>query len=192
MGTLKHVKNSFEVYKNYRFETLDFLLSGTYTKYNNSIYIGKNGYLRMELVRKVSELCEGLNKPKVLEVGCGFGVNLYLLKYLNPSIDLHGFEYTSARLASSILNLFNENNVQNLFLADATKMKLEDNSFDFLYSVHVLEQLGQEHAEVAMNEMWRVCRKGIIMIEPTIIGANIYEKWRLKKMGYCEKLRLCC
>lgn len=187
-GVYKHPRNSFDVYESYIYETLDYLLSGTYIKHNDSVYIGKNGYCRMELIRKVSELCEELSNPKVLEVGCGSGLNLYLLNRLNPNIELHGFEYTSARLASAILNLYTDDMVNNLFLADATDMKLEDNSYDYLYSIHVMEQLGQEGAELAMKEMWRVCRKGIVMIEPSVIGANFYEKWRVKKMGYCEDL----
>ncbi|WP_017731522.1 class I SAM-dependent methyltransferase [Nafulsella turpanensis] len=157
-------------------------------KHNGKVYKGCNGYQRIELIESVNELCRGIEQPKVLEAGCGSGLNIYLLESLNSQIEIHGFEYTNARIASAIVNLFYSPNLHNLFLADVCNLKIPDNSFDVVYSNHVLEQLGQERAEAALKEMWRVCKKGIVVSEPSIHGANRYEKWRMNTLGYCRDL----
>jgi len=118
--------------------------------------------------------------------------DLYLLNayfnILNPKIQIHGCEYVNSRMASTVVNLHYSDMISNLFMADASDLKLPDNSFDIVYSSHVLEQLGQENAVIALREMWRVCRKGIALTEPSIEGANIYEKWRINTLEYCKDL----
>jgi len=184
----KHSKSSFSRYKNHKYETLDLLRNNILLKYKGQVYKGCNGFQRVELIDSVNKLCKDIEKPKVLEVGCGSGVNIYLLNSLNPNIEIHGFEYTNSRIASAIVNLFYSPICKNLFLADACDLKIPDNSFDVVYSNHVLEQLGQEKAIIALKEMWRICKKGIVLSEPSIHGANIYEKWRMKTLGYCKDL----
>ena len=185
---LKHSKSSFSRYKNFKYETLDLLRKDILLKYEGKVYKGSNGLQRVEILESVNDLCKGISNPKVLEVGCGSGVNIYLLNSLNPNIEIHGFEYTNARIASAIVNLFYSAIRNNLFLADACNIRLPDNSFDVVYSNHVLEQLGQDKASVALKEMWRICRKGIVLSEPSVHGANFYEKWRMRTLGYCKDL----
>jgi ubiquinone/menaquinone biosynthesis C-methylase UbiE len=185
---IKHSISSLSRYKNHNYEALDLLDKDVLLKYKGKVYKGCNGLQRIELIESVSKLCNGLERPKVLEVGCGSGLNIYLLNSLNPEIVIHGFEYTNSRIASAIINLFYSPICKNLFLADICELKIPDDTYDVVYSNHVLEQLGQRNAEKALNEMWRVCKKGIVLSEPSIHGANIYEKWRMKILGYCEDL----
>jgi len=175
-------------YEKYFYETIDLLTKNNLLKYKGKIYKGCNGYPRVEVIDDVNDLCKNIDNPKVLEVGCGSGLNIYLLHSLNPNIEIHGFEYTNSRIASTIVNLFYTPIIKNLFLADVCDLKMPDNSFDVVYSIHVLEQLGQEKAEIALKEMWRVCKKGIVLSEPSVHGANLYEKWRMKTLGYCKNL----
>lgn len=186
--TIKHKKSSFSRYKKHQYETIDLLRNIMLLKHKGKIYKGCNGYQRIELIESVNKFCNGIDKPKVLEVGCGSGLNIYLLNSLNQNIEIHGFEYTNSRIASCIVNLFYSPLIKNLFLADVCDLKLSGNSFDVVYSNHVLEQLGQENAEIALKEMWRICRKGIVLSEPSVKGANLYEKWRMKSLGYCKNL----
>lgn len=157
-------------------------------RHSGKIALAKNAHTRVEMLQYVVSLTRTIPKAKVLEVGCGFGGNMLILKRLNPQLDVHGFEYFHARLASSIVNLIGTDMQANLFLADATTIKLHDSAFDVLYSNHVLEQLGQENAEKALKEMWRVARKGVVVAEPSLLGATLYEKSRVKRLGYCENL----
>lgn len=55
-------------------------------------------------------------------------------------------------------------------------------------AISISSKLGQRNSEIAIREMWRICKKGLILCEPSIKGANIYEKWRMKTLGYCENL----
>lgn len=185
---LKYGKSTFNRYENFHYETLDLLKGKGLFKIKNQIYWAVKGSARLELINAVNKLCDGIETPKVLEAGCGSGLNIYLLNCLNDKLDIHGFEYTNARFASCLANLWNSEFKENLFLADICNLDLEDNSFDVVYTNHVLEQLGQEKAETALREIWRVCKKGIVVCEPSIHGANIYEKWRMRTMKYCEDL----
>lgn len=191
-GTLKyrfkHSKSTLSRYINFNYETLDLLRAKILLKHKGKIYKGYNGYQRIEVINSVNLLCKDIENPIVLEAGCGSGLNMYLLNTLNDKIDLHGFEYTNSRLASAIVNLSYSKMVNNLFLADVCKMNLPDNCFDVVYTNHVIEQLGQKNAEKAINEMWRVCRKGIVLSEPSVYNANMYEKWRMNILGYCKDL----
>ena len=187
---LKHGKSSFNRYQNHSYETLEALKKRGLFKIEGKIYWAINGAARLELIHSVNKLCMDIDNPSVLEAGCGSGLNIYLLNKLNSKIDIHGFEYTNARLASSLTNLWDSTFKNNLFLADICDLNMEDNSYDVVYTNHVLEQLGQEKAELALKEIWRVCKKGIVVCEPSIHGANLYEKWRMKTLGYCEDLRV--
>ncbi len=192
-GILKHRykfgTSTFNRYQHHHYETLDLLKRKGIYKIDNEIYWTTSGTARLELIQSVNELCQGIEKPTVLEAGCGSGLNMYLLNCLNENLKISGFEYTNARLASAIVNLFNSPLRPELFLADICDLKLPDNSIDVMYTNHVMEQLGQTHAEIALKEIWRVCRKGIVVCEPSIHGANLYERWRMKTLGYCEDLQ---
>jgi ubiquinone/menaquinone biosynthesis C-methylase UbiE len=171
-----------------RYESANLLFQKIPIKYKGNKVIGLNSYTRIELLQRVIELSTELSHPKVLEVGCGCGINMLLLNHLCPSMHISGFEYTHARLASALINLKNTNMVENLYLGDATSIKKEDNSYDIVFSFHVLEQLGQKGAEKALYEMWRLCRKGVILDEPGLENASLYESIRVKKLGYCRNL----
>ncbi|KAA3638773.1 MAG: class I SAM-dependent methyltransferase [Bacteroidetes bacterium] len=185
---LKHGKSTFNRYENYHYESLDLLKSEGLFKIQNQIFRAIKGSARLELIHSVSELCKDIDLPKVLEAGCGSGLNMYMLGCLSDNMEIHGFEYTNARLASCIVNLWHSRYKNNLFLADICNLNLEDNSYDVVFTNHVFEQLGQKNAEAALKEIWRVCKKGIVVCEPTIHGANIFEKWRMRTLEYCEDL----
>lgn len=185
---LKHGKSTYNRYQKHRYETLDVLKRKGLFKIQNKIYWAVNGTARLELINSVNTLCRDITHPSVLEAGCGSGLNIYLLNKLNRKLNIHGFEYTNARIASALVNLWDSKIKNNLFLADICDLNIDDNSYDVVYTNHVLEQLGQDKAEMALKEIWRVCKKGFVICEPTIHGANNYEKWRMKTLGYCEDL----
>lgn len=184
----KHGKSSLSRYENHHYESVRLLRNKGVFKINGGIFKTVKGRARLELINSVNELAEGISNPTVLEAGCGSGLNIYLLSCLNSNLEISGFEYTNARLASGIVNLWHSDIRDNLFLADICQLNLEDNSYDIVYTNHVLEQLGQERAEIALKEVWRVCKHGMVICEPSIHGANLYEQWRMRTLGYCENL----
>lgn len=183
----QHGKSTFSRYSD-DYESLRILTTAQPLKHNGKIMIGKNAWPRIELIEHISSLCNGIQNPTVLDAGCGTGLNMYLLAKSKPEIQISGFEYTHSRMASCFINLIYESFYEELFLGDVTKIDLPDESYDVVFSNHVLEQLGQANAEVALKEVFRVCKKGAVLCEPSIHNATAYEKWRMTKLGYCRDL----
>lgn len=110
------------------------------------------------LVQKHHPLGENSPKhPKVLVVGCGNGVEASTISHVVGNravgIDL-AQEYQFDRDAAEDADLV---------VADATEMPFADNSFDWIYSFHVLEHIPRY--EKALAEMRRVLRPdGVCMI----------------------------
>ncbi len=185
--TRKHGKSTLSRYIE-EYEGINILLSKQMLKINGRIVWGLNAWPRIELVDHIKDLCNGIPNPKILEAGCGSGLNMFMLNRSLKSSKIDGFEYTHARLATSIINLVFEPNIGNLFLGDITKIDLPDNYYDVVFTNHVIEQLGQKLAPIAIREVLRVSKKGVVLVEPTLHNANYYERWRLTKLGYCEDL----
>ncbi len=80
--------------------------------------------------------------PRILLVGCGDGGE-------RPSLETLGFHVTAFDVRRS---------VGTDFLADAHNLPLQDERFDVVLSMQVLEHL--RHPWIAMNEMARVLRPG--------------------------------
>ncbi|MCX6169742.1 MAG: class I SAM-dependent methyltransferase [Ignavibacteriales bacterium] len=183
----RHGKSTFSRYSD-DYESLRILTTSQPLKYHGKIMMGKNAWPRIEFIEHISTMCNGIQNPTVLDAGCGTGLNMYLLAKSNPEMKISGFEYTHSRMASCIVNLIYESFYEELFLGDVTKIDLPDNSYDIVFTNHVLEQLGQASAELALKEVFRVCKKGAVLCEPSIHNANAYEKWRMTKLGYCRDL----
>ncbi len=183
----RHGKSTFSRYSD-DYESLRVLTTSQPLKHNGKIMIGKNAWPRIELIEHISSLCDGIQNPTVLDAGCGTGLNMFLLAKSKPGIKISGFEYTHSRMASCVVNLVYESFYEELFFGDVTKIDLPDNSYDVVYTNHVLEQLGQVNAELALKEVFRVCKKGAVFCEPSIHNATTYEKWRMTKLGYCRDL----
>jgi len=170
------------------YEPLDTLWRTIPVRVGKRPVLGLNAWTRRAIFDAILAACEGVERPRILEVGCGFGGNMLLLQHLAPHAELWGFEYTHARLASSLVNLAGTGMEERLFLGDATRLSLEDNSFDVVFSFHVLEQLGQGGATAALGEMARIARRGVVCDEPGEPEAGPLERWRMRRLEYCRDL----
>jgi len=178
---------SYSIYEE-RYESIALLADIIPLKYNGKRVLGYNSYARLECLSHVAALSEEIPYAQILEVGCGSGLNMFLLNYMYPHMKIYGFEFTNSRFASALINLSDTEMNGNLFLADVTNIPLHDNPYDVIFSFHVLEQLGQEGAVKALKEMWRLCRRGVVSDEPGVQNASLWETMRLKKLGYCRNL----
>lgn len=123
-----------------------------------------NGFaFRQRLVDHITAMVERIQPSNVLEVGCGEGINLWLLqdKIVDRSCKLAGFDYAfrSVRLARRHLQAKVE-----IFNGDARNIPLPDRSVDLAFTVHCLEQIPYD-VDLAVREIARVAKE-IVFIEP--------------------------
>jgi SAM-dependent methyltransferase len=182
------VSYAYETYKE-RYESIELLMSAIPIKMNGKTGEGPLGLTRFPYLSLMSSMLREVDSPRILDVGCGYGSSMLMIKHLLPHSTVHGCEYTHGRVASALVNLRETDMVNNIFLADATDLsEIEDRSYDIVSSFHVLEQLGQEAAGAALGEMWRICSRALIIDEPTLANASLYEGWRIKRLGYPRDL----
>ena len=92
---------------------------------------------------------------KILIVGSGNGIEAYAFRDIFPNANIIGIDPT-------IINDYHDGNISFL-KTDATKMPFENDTFDLVYSYHVLEHI--ENYSSALSEMNRVLqREGILFI----------------------------
>lgn len=186
-GTLKRENVSYDIYKDYYEMFSDNLLSHR-LKYHDRYIYGKVISHRMELIKKVLQTKELLSCGNILEYGCGPGVNLIVLNRLYGEKRLSGFEYPAARYASALVNFqIHSVDLDNFFLADGRDLPLRDGSFDLVFTCHVLEQLKTD-LDKALNEVIRIAKKGVILMEPSNFKATLTERLYIRYNQYCENL----
>jgi SAM-dependent methyltransferase len=108
----------------------------------------------------------GIDKPKILDVGSGHGY----LKYFFPKekeIEISGVELDEKRIESCKKIGYKEIVSFNI---EKETFPFEDNSFDIVVAMHVVEHLYYPH--IAIKEMHRILKKGGLLI----IGVPMHIK----------------
>lgn len=90
---------------------------------------------------------------RLLEVGCGNG---YFTAHFAQICDVFGIDISDVMLRL--------NPVKTTALMDAAHMDFPDDSFDVVFCHETLHHA--ENPEAILREMWRVCRKDAVVIEP--------------------------
>ncbi len=136
---------------------------------------------------------ERLRPRSVLEVGCGIGINLFVLGARFPDIAFQGIDLTANGIAA-IQALSEDESLPAALLAyspepsrdpgahrriqvrrgSAAEMPYGDGEFDLIYSVQALEQMEAIRTSV-MAELRRVSRSHVAMIEA-------FRDWNLTGM----------
>ncbi len=132
----------------------------------------------------------------IMEVGVGEGTALNgVLNNLENKMDASlGFDISFSRLKfakrflSENLNL-NKQDLENvnLFSANLFEIPLKDNSVDIVYTKHSIEPNGGREKE-ALRELYRVCKKYLVLLEPAYELASDEAKNRMKEHGYITNL----
>jgi ubiquinone/menaquinone biosynthesis C-methylase UbiE len=174
-------------------------ISGLYIKLHKNI--NKLKFIAINEKNKIIE-CKGLMTPyygtclkrlheffnldSILEVGAGELTTLdNLLKKIKKKPKKVGAIDISLKRLSKGQNFFNKKNkkINLLARADASQLPFADNSFDMVYTVHVIEQVPQLFMKI-LKELVRVSSNIVILIEPSYeFGSNSSKKNILKK-GY--------
>ncbi|HLC48297.1 MAG TPA: methyltransferase domain-containing protein [Candidatus Norongarragalinales archaeon] len=101
---------------------------------------------------------EAKKGSRILEVGCGNGKHLSSL--LDKGFEVHGVDVSPSaiKLAKERVNLSSEG--AKLFVGDATALQFNANFFDVVFLFHILGHLSKKEREMAINEAFRVLKKG--------------------------------
>jgi SAM-dependent methyltransferase len=173
--------------------------------------VGATRFRQLILIR----FLEQLRPRRVLEVGCGNGINLILLAGRFPEIAFTGVELTEAgHCAARELQRQTDlppalRDYAPLPLADtkafrrirflqgnATSLPFEDGEFDLVITVLALEQMERVRSQ-ALREIARVAHRHTLMIEPfqdinTALWPRLnvlrrdYFRGRIAELGRCD------
>lgn len=116
---------------------------------------------RLEEVKKVIPLNQGV---KILDLGCGYGLMVVLLRRLGFKAFGCDSDSQSVLIAKKILA---ENNLEpDIIIKNKDKLPYKNNSFDFVYLNHVLAYV--KDLPVFFKEISRVLKKGgwVYLITP--------------------------
>jgi len=94
----------------------------------------------------------------VLDVGCGSGENIILLSKVVKKII--GVDFSEGMVKRAVERI-KEHKIQNAecFVRDVTDLQFEDNSFDKVVCVSVLQYLDDKSCEKALSELIKVTKK---------------------------------
>ena len=137
-------------------------------------------------------LLNALRKEKfksILDVGCGYGQDLALIKKEFPKVIISGIDASRERIIEATEILGN----RQLIVGFASKMPFEDKSFDISFTDAVLMMGGYDRAILILKEMLRVTKNKLFFIEthsiknetdPKFIEYNVRDyKEILGKLG---------
>lgn len=116
-------------------------------------------------------------RPEILEVGCGNGTNLTLLKLrFGDAISLKGIDIAQQRIELGRSYWKEKLEGVDLQIDSATELtSLDDGSVDLVFSVHCLEQLPY-YVRDAVRAMKRVAKDRVVFVEPVFEYANTAQK----------------
>ena len=111
----------------------------------------------------VEEICRNFKdrKPRILDIGCGTGVNLILLSQF---ADVEGLD-----VSPDALEFCRQRGLENVRLGAADQMPYENGTFDLVTALDLLEHMDDDLA--ALREMRRVLRPDgrILLFVPTFM-----------------------
>lgn len=179
----RHTHLSRDIYEEYGDWEMRIYEQGQVFTYDH----GRMGHVSLKSIRdaylapveaEISALANTLDRPvKVLEVGCGNGTNLMLLKgRLGEQATFAGFDIAARRL--ELGRQYWGERLDGIDLSVDSALSLsgfEDDSVDLVYSVHCLEQLPY-HVRDAVAAMSRVASTRIVFVEPLWEVANTAQR----------------
>lgn len=136
----------------------------------------RNEYLKY-IITEIDKAILYYKKVNIAEVGCGNCINLVLLKQrYGDAITLTGIDISYNRLKTAKKYFGNQLDGVTLIDSPITKRtKLKNDSFEIVFSMHCLEQIAYE-SKPALQEMFRLSNRTIVMIEPIFENGNPVQR----------------
>ena len=135
-------------------------------------------YYLAPVITEAVRLAGELDRPvQVLEVGCGNGTNLMVLREkLGDAAELRGIDISAERLKRGRAYWGARLDTVEMIEDSATTLATQkDGSADLVFSVHCLEQIPYS-VEACLDAMARVTRDRVVFVEPVWEFANATQK----------------
>ena len=108
---------------------------------------------------------------KVLDVGCGKGINGYLIR---ASRDTRGSKLIGIDVNPEFLNFCKKHNTYDVLLnIRLPKLPFKDKSIDFVLCTEVIEHLTKSQGIKLLNEIDRICRGRALITTPNVYFETI-------------------
>lgn len=122
----------------------------------NKMYDALQRHLLFRLLKRCT------NVTTVLEIGCGIGRWALSLQH-------HGIHYTGIDISPKMVEIAKKRVSAAFFTMSADALTFEDEQFDLVVSVTVLQHIPYEQQHTAITQLCRVTKKGgyILLIEDT-------------------------
>jgi len=168
-------------------ELLYDLQAGTYTSLTEANVNNANSY-----VKEIADLIEPYSKNLVSILDCGTGeanTLVELIKRLPNLSNVFAIDASWSRLSWAKQNLESaEVDNCSLAVADLKNIPLQSGLIDIVFTSHALEPNGGSE-QVILNELSRVGKKYIILIEPDYLMASQEQRTRMESLQYIGDLR---
>lgn len=125
---------------------------------------------RSLLLEKISSC----SPNRVLEVGCNCGPNLYLIARKFPDMEIRGIDI-NPRAVEKGRELFASEGISNVTLSVGKADELgqfQEGSFDVVFTDAVLIYIGRDKIKKVVQEMLRVSRHALILVERHFFGTR--------------------
>ncbi len=127
-------------------------------------FSGVNHPHRSFLIEKIANLQPFLN---ILEIGCGYALNLYLLAKKFPQAKFTGIDINQKAIEAG-KKLLKKERIKNVELLVGKADKLNnfpEKNFDVVFTDAVLMYIGPDKIKGIIREILRIAKKGIILVE---------------------------
>jgi ubiquinone/menaquinone biosynthesis C-methylase UbiE len=143
---------------------------------------------RLHVYRNVSEEANrclaNLQGARILEVGCGRGATL--LELARQGAQVVGLDYAQTAISTceALRSAMKLDDSAEFLLGDARALPFDSGSFDFVYSIGLLEHF--EQPSVLLSEQYRVLKPGGVVLVQVPQKYSVYTlaKIPLTKLGY--------
>lgn len=116
------------------------------------------------------------NKPAdILEVGCGFGSNIRLIKHQREDVICHALDNSEISVEKV------KEEIDNVYLADCQDTKLEANKFGLIFSAGLMEHFYNELPFI--NEMKRILHNDGYLVTFVPAKVSLWQLYQLMHFG---------